>query len=182
MSSKIVRDRWLAGSKMGDATLYPEDRNSIGKDLTIFRLAQGNPKGQGSAKQFDLYRDGMTVQQYVEAVLDDGGTERVALLDICWDFNHQFITLRPQGKVWTVAEAKAKLSEILRLAREGDPQTIGTEDPCMVVSAEQFARNFQSDHLGRFLIESAPRGSDFELPPRTGDRDTTPFAEGEQAA
>ena len=41
-------------------------------------------------------------------------------------------------KGWSVADAKAKLSEILRLARAGEPQTIGTEDACVVVSAAYF--------------------------------------------
>jgi hypothetical protein len=76
---------------------------------------------------------------------------------------------------WSVAEAKAKLSEILRLARAGEPQSIGSEDPCMVVSAAQFAQMWQPDHLGKFLIESAPRGFELELPSRSGDRDD-PFA------
>jgi len=43
-------------------------------------------------------------------------------------------------QTWTVADAKAKLSEILRLARAGQPQTIGSEEPCVVVSAGQFDR------------------------------------------
>ena len=32
-------------------------------------------------------------------------------------------------KTWTVAEAKARLSEILRLASEEGPQRIGTKTP-----------------------------------------------------
>ena len=181
MSSKIVRERWLAGSKLGGATLFPEDADSIDRNLIIFKRIYGNPKGRGSARRFELYRDGMTVDQYVATVVDDGGTERGALQDICWDLNHEFIALRAPSKVWSVAEAKAKLSEILRLAREGEPQTIGTEDPCVVVSAEHFARNFQPDHLGKFLIESAPRGFDLELPSRAGDRDEQPFGDGDRA-
>ena len=76
---------------------------------------------------------------------------------------------------WSVAEAKAKLSEILRLARAGEPQTIGTEDACVVVSAAQFEQHLRPDHLGRFLVESAPRGFELELPSRTSRRGD-PFA------
>jgi prevent-host-death family protein len=153
----------------------------------------------------------MTVDRYVSLVEKLGEPRRVALEDICWDLNHEFIELRAFGKpwsaarakaqkmesrtrqssltpareswesselthsrhvasVWSVAEAKAKLSEILRLAREGEPQTIGTEGPCVMLSAAQFARDFQTEHLGRFLIDTAPRGFDFDLPPRTNDR------------
>ena len=39
-------------------------------------------------------------------------------------------------RVWTVAEAKARLSEILRLAEAEGPQTIGTRRPFVVVPAE----------------------------------------------
>ena len=37
------------------------------------------------------------------------------------------------GRVWTVAEAKAKLSEILRLAETEGPQRIGARKPFIVV-------------------------------------------------
>ena len=36
-------------------------------------------------------------------------------------------------RVWTVAEAKARLSEILRLAEEEGPQRIGARKPFVVV-------------------------------------------------
>ena len=38
-------------------------------------------------------------------------------------------------RVWTVAEAKAHLSEILRLAEEEGPQRIGARKPFIVVPA-----------------------------------------------
>jgi prevent-host-death family protein len=82
---------------------------------------------------------------------------------------------RASGKVWTVAEAKTKLSEILRRAREGEPQTIGAEAPCIVVSDSDFRKYWRSEHLGRFLVDSAPHGCEFELPGRAGDR-ADPFA------
>src|SRR5579863_8445386 len=87
-------------------------------------------------------------------------------------------SLRPvpaQNKNWSVADAKAKLSEILRLARAGEPQTIGSEDACVVVSAADFARYWQPQPLGRFLVESAPRGAALDLPSRAEDRGD-PFA------
>jgi prevent-host-death family protein len=89
--------------------------------------------------------------------------------------NERLDLFKDTAKPWSVADAKAKLSEILRLARAGEPQTIGTEEPCVVVSAAQYEQYFQPDHLGLFLIESAPRGHDFELPSRSRDRDD-PFA------
>jgi hypothetical protein len=83
---------------------------------------------------------------------------------------------------WSVVDAKAKLSEILRLAREGCPQAIGADDPCMVVSAAEFERYWRPDHLGKFLIESAPRGIELELPSRADDRPGDVFAADDERA
>ena len=70
---------------------------------------------------------------------------------------------------WTVQDAKAQLSELLRRARAGAPQRIGTADPCVLVSEKEW-RNAQPKHLGRWLVETAPRGADLELPPRRTHR------------
>ena len=78
--------------------------------------------------------------------------------------------------MWSVQEAKARLSEVMRRARQGEPQTIGTRDPCIVVSAEQFRASRPKRHLGRFLIDTAPRGAPIELPPRGPDRGN-PFSD-----
>lgn len=45
-------------------------------------------------------------------------------------------------KVWKLEEAKAKLSEVVRLARERSPQriTVRGEDAVVVLSAKDFAR------------------------------------------
>jgi prevent-host-death family protein len=72
--------------------------------------------------------------------------------------------------MWSVQEAKARLSEVMRRARAGEPQTIGSRDPVVVVSAEQFRAARSQKHLGRFLVETAPRGAAIELPPRGPDR------------
>ena len=75
--------------------------------------------------------------------------------------------------MWTVQEAKAKLSEVLQRARTGEPQIIGAQDPCVVISVAEYeglthARNHP--HLGRWLIENAPRIGDIDLPPRNKER------------
>lgn len=76
---------------------------------------------------------------------------------------------------WTVQDAKAQLSEVLRRARAGKPQRIGkTDDACMVVSAQEWEALHPSS-LGAWLVESAPRGEDIELPTRRSHR-TDPFA------
>ena len=78
--------------------------------------------------------------------------------------------------MWSVQQAKAQLSEVMRRARAGEPQTIGSRDPCIVVSAKQFNTGQPKKHLGQWLVESAPRGEPIELPPRGPDRGD-PFAE-----
>ena len=72
-------------------------------------------------------------------------------------------------KQWTVQDAKAQLSEILRRARAGEPQRIGMTDACIVVSEEEWEQREQR-HLGKWLVETAPRGEPIELPPRSPDR------------
>ena len=71
--------------------------------------------------------------------------------------------------MWTVDDAKVDLSEILRRAKAGEPQVIGTREPCVVISTETFAALTRPDdeHLGRWLIQHAPSGTEIELPPRT---------------
>ncbi len=78
-------------------------------------------------------------------------------------------------KVWTVAEAKARLSEILRLAESEGPQRIGTRRPFIVVPADAwYARASPPKPLGQWLIENVPRGTNLEIPDRSSNR-PTPF-------
>ena len=68
-------------------------------------------------------------------------------------------------RVWTVAEAKARLSEILRLAEAEGPQQIGLQRPCVVVTADAWhAKTPPRTPLGRWLTENVPRGTNLEVP------------------
>ena len=70
-------------------------------------------------------------------------------------------------RVWTVAEAKVRLSEILRLAETEGPQYIGTQRPFVVVPADAWHERTRSRQpLGRWLVENMPRGVELELPDR----------------
>jgi len=76
---------------------------------------------------------------------------------------------------WTVQDAKAQLSELLRRARAGEPQRIGmTDEACVVVSAKAWEAMHPSA-LGAWLVDNAPAGEDIETPPRHSRR-SDPFA------
>ena len=69
------------------------------------------------------------------------------------------------NRVWTVAEAKARLSEILRLAEEEGPQRIGVRRPFVVVPERVWREKSPPEMpLGQWLIENMPRGTNLEIP------------------
>ena len=74
-------------------------------------------------------------------------------------------------RVWTVAEAKARLSEILRLAEEEGPQRIGRRRPFIVVPERVWqAKSSPRKPLGQWLVENTPRGTNLEVPDRSSNR------------
>jgi prevent-host-death family protein len=77
--------------------------------------------------------------------------------------------------MWSVPDAKAHLSEVLRRARAGEPQVIGTQAPCVVISAAEFKRLSPPKHLGQYLVETAPSGEALSLPSRASNR-PSPFS------
>ncbi len=83
----------------------------------------------------------------------------------------------PQSnRVWTVAEAKSRLSEILRLAETEGPQRIGVRKSFVVVPAEVWqAQASPRKPLGQWLIENVPRGLNLEIPSRDEDDREIPF-------
>lgn len=81
--------------------------------------------------------------------------------------------------MWTVQEAKAKLSEVLQRARDGEAQVVGAQDPCVVISMEEYQRlkaRREEPHLGRWLVENLRGLGEIELPSRQEDR-PSPFAD-----
>ncbi len=82
-------------------------------------------------------------------------------------------------RVWTVAEAKARLSEILRLAESEGPQRIGTRKSFVVVPTDVWrAKSQPRKSLGQWLVENVPRGTNLEVPDRSSNR-KTPFIDDE---
>ena len=80
-------------------------------------------------------------------------------------------------RTWTVAEAKARLSEILRLAEEEGPQRIGTRRSFVVVPAAVWdAKTPPRKPLGQWLVENMPRGIELEVPSRREPEREIPFS------
>ena len=81
-----------------------------------------------------------------------------------------------ERRVWTIAEAKARLSEVLRLAEEEGPQRIGTRRPFIVVPERVWqAKSPPRKPLGQWLIENTPRGTNLEIPSRRESGREIPF-------
>jgi len=70
-----------------------------------------------------------------------------------------------EGATWTVADAKAKLSEVIQQAQTS-PQTItrNGKPSVVVVAAEEWERKTRrKGTLAQFLMESPLRGSELDL-------------------
>lgn len=79
---------------------------------------------------------------------------------------------------WPVAEAKARLSEVLRRARTEGPQRIGEKEPCIVISQAEWQRlTSQRPPLGQWLVEELAGSGELELPTRRDLGRAVPFAE-----
>lgn len=81
-------------------------------------------------------------------------------------------------RAWTVAEAKARLSEILRLAEEEGPQRIGARKPFVVMTEKQWQDQIKAPGpLGQWLVENAPRGEYLEIPRDRRSERSAPFVQ-----
>ena len=80
--------------------------------------------------------------------------------------------------MWTVQEAKAKLSQVLQRARDGEAQVIGAQAPCVLISMEEYRRlmaRTDEPHPGKWLVKTLNGLGGIELPPREESR-PSPFA------
>lgn len=81
------------------------------------------------------------------------------------------------ARTWRVAEAKARLSEILRLADEQGPQRIGVRRTFVLVSERLWREKaIVREPLGQWLIDNVPRGLNLEIPRERESRREIPFA------
>ena len=89
------------------------------------------------------------------------------------------------AKVWTVAEAKARLSEVLPLSEEEGPQRIGTRQSYVVVPEhvwrEKAGEGSPRPPMGQWLLDHMPRGEELPLPSRKEKPREIPFAGEEEA-
>ena len=84
------------------------------------------------------------------------------------------------SQTWTVAEAKTRLSEILRLAEEKGPQRIGVQRAFVVVPERVWrAHASVRTPLGQWLVDNMPRGVNLEIPGDRGSRREIPYASGD---
>ena len=68
-------------------------------------------------------------------------------------------------RVWTIAQAKARLSEVLRLAEKEGPQHIGKRRTFVVVPAgDWYAKVSPRPPMGQWLVNNMPRGANLDVP------------------
>lgn len=85
-----------------------------------------------------------------------------------------------RGKAWTIAEAKARLSEILRLAESEGPQRIGMRRSFVIVPEEDWLEREPEPPIpmGRWLVENLRGLGPLEIPDRKDDPERPiPFAD-----
>lgn len=79
------------------------------------------------------------------------------------------------SNAWTISEAKAKLSEILRLSNE-TPQYIGTKKSYVLITQETWENMHKPKKpLGAWLVENASGLDEIELPSRVDPDREVPF-------
>jgi prevent-host-death family protein len=77
----------------------------------------------------------------------------------------------PTGATWTIASAKAKLSEVIQQAQTA-PQTItrNGKPSVVVVSAEEWERKtMRKGTLAQFLMDSPLRGTELDIERQADD-------------
>ena len=80
-------------------------------------------------------------------------------------------------RIWTVAQAKARLSEVLRRSATEGPQRIGARKAFYVVPAETLqALISPRKPLGQWMVENLPRGTDLVIPDRREPGREVPFS------
>ena len=86
-----------------------------------------------------------------------------------------------QQHIWRIAEAKARLSEVLRRVDEEGPQRIGTRKTYVIIPEKDWeAKPSPRKPFGQWLIENVPRGTNFEIPRERGSKRPIPFIDEDE--
>lgn len=87
-------DNHAVQSIVVDPAAVRPDHTMLALDRRI-RVLVDNPKRNGSRAHalFEMYQDGMTGAQYVQAVINAGLPRRVALDSLHWDLRHGYVRL-----------------------------------------------------------------------------------------
>lgn len=79
----------------------------------------------------------------------------------------------PSDTIWSVSEAKSRLSEVLRRARKRGPQYIGKREQCVVISKEEWeAHSEPMESMSVWLLNHRPN-AELQLP-RRGENNRRP--------
>ena len=83
-------------------------------------------------------------------------------------------------QIWTIADAKARLSEVLRRASAEGPQRIGTQRRYVLVPEDVWDKLNASAHpIGAWLVDNMPRATgdadELQLPDRADPPRDDPF-------
>lgn len=85
-------------------------------------------------------------------------------------------SLATSHRTWTITEAKARLSELLRLVRKEGPQYIGTKKSFVVITEEEWlSLKRPKTPLGPWLVENMPTVGELKLPDRNEPDREIPF-------
>ena len=92
------------------------------------------------------------------------------------------MTIHHTKRVWSVADAQANLTEVLRLSETEGPQYIEADQTFVVTPAEPEAGpDEERMPLGRWLVENMPRGANLVIPrDRRSNREIPFIDEGDE--
>ena len=81
-------------------------------------------------------------------------------------------------RAWTITEAKAKLSEIMRRADDEGPQRIGARRCYVLVTEAEWQRHVRDERppMGRWLVDHIEPGEPLEPPSRQDPYRPDPFS------
>ena len=81
-------------------------------------------------------------------------------------------------KVWSITEAKARLSEILRLVEEEGPQQIGLKNTFVIVSRKDWNPSKPPPlSFAEGIMKLMPRGTNLEIPKDDEGERKIPFVD-----